>query len=59
MEPKNLTVREILIEEMHKGGTKDEVMQRAKVRLPERSMTTFHIQYAKILKANKKALETV
>lgn len=59
MEPKNLTVREVLIEEIQKGGTKEEIVQRARVRLPERSMTTFHIQYAKILKANKKALETV
>lgn len=59
MEPKNLTVREVLIEEIQRGGTKDEIVQRSRTRLPERSITTFHIQYAKVLKANKKALETI
>jgi len=59
MEPKTPTVREILLEEISKGGTKEEIMQRSKARLPERSATTFHIQYAKILKANEKAVETV
>ena len=59
MEPKAPTVREILLEEISRGGTKEEIMQRSKTRLPGRSATTFHIQYAKILKANKKAMETV
>jgi len=51
---KKLTVRQVLLEEIEKGGDKREVIKRARERLPDRSVTTFYIQYGKIMKALKK-----
>lgn len=50
---KKLTVREVLLEEIEKGGSKREIIKRARERLPDRSVTTFYIQYGRIMKARE------
>ena len=48
-----MTVREALVLVIKAGGTKKEIILRAKALLPERSWGTFEIQYYKIKKGEK------